>query len=148
MARGPDFALATKLAALGFGTFFQDSLDAGTDPAEVDGSVFASEMPQRPLDATAVIPSFGGRIPNDVSEEHIMEIRVRHPISGTAYTRALNISAALTPRLEGNLGGLIMRVTPLSVPVPLGRDENADGGAWVYLQTVRVQLKAGQNTVP
>lgn len=147
MARGPDFALAKHIATSLSLAFVQDVIDASGDPETA--VVFAGEEPIRPEDAIVVIPGIGGRIPNRVSEEHILEVRVRDRDYQVAYERALAIHNLLfdpDDTAQGILGGIAMRVRPNAPPVSLGRDDGPGPGRQRFSQTFTALLKAGDNT--
>lgn len=147
MAQGPDFAVAKHLAKLGFGTFFQDAIDANMSPEAVGTIVAAGEMPLRPDDAVVVLPGLGGRLDSvGVQEDQIFEVRSRSATYDAAYGRALAISNALH-LAQGDIGGILMRISANTTPTSLGRDESRSGGRWVMSQTFTARLKQGENTV-
>jgi len=147
MARGPDYALAKFIASdLGL-DFFQDAIDAGTDPEAAD--VFAGEAPVRPgTPIVVVLPSIGGRIDSvGIQEDVFLDVRTRGTDYQTTYELALDVSNALH-LAQGDLGGILMRVRANTPPVSLGRDEGAGSGHQTFSQTFTAVLKQGENTTP
>lgn len=149
MARGPDFAVAKHLASKGLGTFFQDEIDAGRDPAELSGTlVAAGETPPRPDDAIVVLATIGGSFDSvGVQQDMFLEVQSRSASYGTAFERALDVSRTLH-LAQGDLGGILMRVRANGPPASLGRDDGDLGGRWQFSQVFTAVLKQGEDTTP
>ena len=114
---GPDGNLARQLALAGFGIF---------DETGATGTIFAGEEPPGPDSVVVVLPSAGGQLPQAVSEEWLLTVRVRDVDPEAANRRLRDITVYIQERGQGSFGSLrFARIDAAGTPIPLSRDERA-----------------------
>ena len=108
--------------------------------------IFVGEEPTDPSNIIIVLESAGGRIVNQITEAHIITVRVRNENYEDGKELLHNIalglvafSAAHQGRLIGTIPAQYIRAT--APGVPLGRDDGSDGGRWRFSQTFEVVTK-------
>ena len=108
--------------------------------------IFVGEEPPSPDNIITVLESPGGRIINQITEAHIITVRVRNENyedgKGLLHDISLGLvafSAAHQGRLIGTIPAQYIRAT--APGVPLGRDEGPNSGRWRFSQTFEVVTK-------
>lgn len=132
MALGPEGAIAQDLSDNGFGTFDPTGANAAAD-------IRVGAEPREPDNVVVVLLLPGGVIPDAVSEEWLVAVRVRDVSYETANERLRSIAIHLQDKEQGLFGGIrIGKLTPASPPTIVSRDES---GRWRTEQTFRLLLK-------
>jgi hypothetical protein len=133
MALGLAHAIATHLAAEGHGILYGNA----------GASIFIHEEPAAPDATLTVFEVAGGSMPQPaLSEEHLIQVRVRDPSLETGADR-LRAAQETLHGASGDLGGILIAYVRATAPgAPLGRELGArDGGRWRLVQTFTVLTK-------
>ncbi len=133
MALGLANGIATLLSTTGHGVLYGNP----------SASIFVHEEPPDPDASTTVFDIAGGSMPQtELSEEHLISIRVRDASFENGFTRLRAIQATLHNHV-GDTGGILVAFIRATAPgAPLGRELGArDGGRWRMVQTYTVLTK-------
>lgn len=115
MALGIEGGIARYLSDEGFGVY---------DPNDPAADIRVGEEPADPDNVIVVLITSGGRIPNAVSEEWLVTVRVRDNSYETAQERLREVVINLQEKGQGDFGGISIGVlAPQAPPTELGRDD-------------------------
>jgi len=135
MALGVEQGLALAIIADGHAT-------------AISTDIFVGEEPPTPDNSITVLESAGGSFPSQITELHLITVRVRNTSyeTGKALLRSIYQdlvapSYAHQGRLLGTIHAQSVRATAPGVPG--GRDESSNGGRWRFSQTFEVVTKQG-----
>lgn len=133
MALGLANGIATLLSTTGHGILYGNA----------GASIFVHEEPTTPDSCVTVFEIQGGSIPQpELSEEHLIQVRIRDASFETGWDRLRDIQETLQ-NYSGDTGGILVAFIRATAPgAPLGREIGArDGGRWRMIQTYTVLTK-------